>query len=143
MGAGNALAVRHGAQSESIVAFSSPVVAEVEAAIEASGNYLSEADRFLVERAGRQLYRLRRLDSYLDALGGSPIDSRGRIRGCMGLVAALERQFLATCRELGMTPLARAQFVGDLAGARRDAQAAATAREMAQRYGPKPAEAAS
>jgi hypothetical protein len=118
------------------VAFNSPpCVAEIQEAIAASGDYLSPADRFLVERAGRQLARLRMLDDYLDRLGGSPIDSRGRSRKCMALVLALERQFATTCNALGLSPLSRAQLVGDVAAARRDQAARDAQAELARRYG--------
>jgi|SRR2546426_2143290 len=117
----NALAVKHGAKSQAIVALSSVETnREILDAVSGSGDYLAPADGFLVERAAVQLARLRLLDQYLERLGGSPIDSRGRVRKCMPLVLALERQFAATCSALGLSPLARAQLLGDVASARRD-----------------------
>jgi len=132
---GNVIALKHGAISERIVALSSPLTGtEIIEAIRDSGNYLLPADGFLVERAARQLTRLRMLDEFLDRLGGSPIDSRGRARKCMGLLMSLERQFSQTCNQLGLSPLARAQLIGDTASARRDAEATAAQRELREKY---------
>jgi hypothetical protein len=132
---GNQLAVTHGAQSEAIVALSSVHSGnEIEAAVAESGNYFVSADSFLIERASRQLGRLRLLDDYLDRMGG-PIDSRGRPRKCLTLLMSLERQFERTCTALGLSPLARAQLLGDVAGARRGEAARSAQRELVERYG--------
>jgi hypothetical protein len=107
--AGNGLAIKHGAKSDRILEFNAALTStEIEQAIASSGNYLTAGDAFLVDRAARQLTRLRLLDEYLDRLGGFPIDARGRTRKCMDLLLALERQFLITCSALGLSPQARA-----------------------------------
>src|SRR2546428_982441 len=90
----NALAVKHGAKSQAIVALSSVETnREILDAVSGSGDYLAPADGFLVERAAVQLARLRLLDQYLERLGGRPLHSRGRVRQCMPLGLALGRQF--------------------------------------------------
>src|SRR2546427_350287 len=60
---------------------------------------------------------------------------RARPGECWHLTPAVARQFAATCAALGTGPAARAALVGDLAGAKRDQQAAQRQAELVARYG--------
>lgn len=122
--------LEHGAQAPAIVALRSPdCVQELEDAVVAAVGVLHEADRPMLQRAGVQLARLRMLDEYLDRLGGSPIDTRGRVRRCMPLVMSLETQFLRSLQALGLTPAARGALLGDLSSADRNRMLAREAQE--------------
>ncbi len=133
---GNQNAVTHGAHAPAIVAINTPpVVAELMEAISVSVPFLTAADEVLVERLARIVVRLRLMDQYLDRLGGSMIDSRGRPRGCWRLQAALEHQFRETCKLLGLGPAVRAQLMASLGSAQADAERARMAKErLRERY---------
>ena len=134
---GNQLAVRHGAQSPALVeAALPPAVVEVEALLLEQVPYLAAADRLLVERLARIVVRLRLVDEYIDKLGGSLVDSRGRPRGAWKLIASLEHQFRETAKLLGMGPAIRAQLISDVASGRKDEAARRAAEELHRRYGP-------
>src|SRR2546426_11505925 len=108
----NALAVKHGAKSQAIVALSSVETnREILDAVSGSGDYLAPADGFLVERAAVQLARLRLLDQYLERLGGSPPENRGRGRKGLPLGVALERRVGAIGRPPGPWRPARAPLL--------------------------------
>ncbi len=129
-GEGNQLAATHGATSEVIVAFNTPpVVAELVTAINETVPFLTAADAVIVERLARIVVRLRLVDEYLDRLGGSMIDSRGRPRGCWKLQASLEHQFRETAKLLALGPAVRAQLLAAAGSASRDAQSIRQAQE--------------
>jgi hypothetical protein len=121
---GNGLAVRHGATSPAIVDTRVPaMVARIEETLSAAG-WIEPTDAFAVQRAARLLARLQMVDEYVDRLGGSLIDSKGRPRGCWQLYLSLERQFAQACDRLGLNPVARASIRQAVATGTRDGLAA-------------------
>lgn len=122
----NKLAVKHGAFSPELIAARLPeVVAALHEAISAAVPYLQPIDSLLVEQTARTTVRLRLIDEWLDDLGGSWIDSRGRPRRCWQLYNSLQGQQRALLATLGVGPVARAQFIGGLAQAQQVANSQA------------------
>jgi hypothetical protein len=137
-GPANGLAVRHGAQSQSIVTANlPPAVEEVRATLAEHLTYAQPPDALLIEQLARLLVRIRLVDAYYDKLGGSMVDSQGRPRRSWQMYLSLIREFRAMAAALGIGPAARAALVGDLAGAQRDKAATEAQAELAARYGPK------
>ncbi len=137
-GAGNTLAVRHGAKSETIVTFNLPAaVEEVRAGLADHLTYCEPPDALLIEQLARLLVRIRLVDAYYDRLGGSMVDSQGRPRRSWQLYLALVREFRAMAAALGIGPAARALLLGDLASARRDGAARRAQEELKRLYAPK------
>jgi hypothetical protein len=133
VGVGNTLAVKHGAQSEVIVAAELPAaVAALHDALSETLPYLQPADLLLVEQAARLVVRIRLVDEYIDRVGGSLIDTRGRPRGCWKLYASLQHQLRQTLAQLGVGPAIRAEMVGAMASVR-SASAAREAQERLRR----------
>lgn len=119
-GAGNTLAVKHGAQSPRIVAARTQAI--VDEWLGEDGLRLSAVepqDTAAVYATAAAYARLCELTEYLEGLdekGNSrgALDSRGRPRGAMRLYFTAYREVMAGLRQLGATPGGRAEM---LAGA--------------------------
>ncbi|SRR5713101_4454940 len=134
---GNQMALRHGAggrnRTGSITAVNSPLVAELERRITETTPYLRPGDEVIVHRFAVCLVRLQHCDDFLERLGGSPIDSRGRERASFRLIIGLEREAREWARVLGLGPAVRSQMMQSLAGAGRDAAAVKAAQDRLQK----------
>lgn len=133
----NKLALKHGAFSQVSVAERLPkTTAEIYEAMSEAVPFLEPIDSILVEQAARTLTRLRMIDEWLDRLGGSWTDSRGRPRQCWGLYRDLSTQLRGLCSALGIGPVARAQLMGGLAQAQQVANTKAAQDRLREKHGP-------
>lgn len=132
---GNTYSVTHGATRPELLSGPLPPVAQaIYTALAETLPYLETPDYLLLELLARTIYRYRLVEDYLDRLGGSLIDAKGRARGCTNLYLNLQKEIRATAAALGISPTVRAGLMANLSSSQRDRAAARAADELRERH---------